>query len=81
MNNLQKYTNSFIEVFQVQADDVSTLKYQCIPAWDSVGHMSLMAHLEETFQIQLDTDDIIDFSSFDVGKEILRKHNVDLTAS
>ena len=40
--------------------------------------MTLMAALEDAFDIMLDTDDIIDFSSFQKGKEILKKYEVEL---
>ena len=40
--------------------------------------MSLMAALEDAFDIMLDTDDIIDFSSFQKGKEILKKYEIEL---
>ena len=50
--------------------------YQCIPAWDSVGHMGMIAALEETLDIMMETDDIIDFSSYTKGKETLSKYNV-----
>jgi acyl carrier protein len=56
---------------------LGTLEYQSIIDWDSIGHMELMATLEEVFGIMMDTDDIIDFSSFEKGKEILGKHNVE----
>lgn len=49
------------------------LEYQSIGDWDSVGHMGLIAALEDAFDIMMDTDDIIDFSSFEKGKEILSK--------
>lgn len=71
MTNLEKYMNAFVEALEISADEVEGLEYQAIPAWDSVGHMSLMATIEDTFDIMLDTDDIIDFSSFEKGKEIL----------
>ena len=35
--------------------------------------MTLMSGLEESFGITLETDDIIDFSSYKKGKEILKK--------
>ena len=38
--------------------------------------MTLMSGLEEAFSITLETDDIIDFSSYNKGKEILRKYKV-----
>jgi hypothetical protein len=38
--------------------------------------MTLMAGLEEGFDITMDIDDIVDFSSFKKGKEILRKYKI-----
>ena len=55
----------------------SGLEYNTIPAWDSVGHMSLIAALEDAFDIMMDTDDIIDLSSYEKGKEILKKYDVE----
>ena len=78
MSNLAKYRQAFQETFMVEREELSDLKYQDIPAWDSVGHMALMAALEEQFPIELDIDDIIDFSSFEYGKEILKKYKVKL---
>lgn len=71
MNNEEKYLNAFVEAFEIDADTAKTLKYQQIPAWDSVGHMGLMAKIEESFDIMMEPDDIIDFSSYEKGKEIL----------
>ena len=73
MSNLEKYNNAFIETFEITEDQLPELKYKSIEAWDSVGHMSLVAALEDAFDIMLDTDDIIDFSSYEKGKEILAK--------
>lgn len=73
MNNLEKYTQVFIETFEVTAEEAKGLKYQDIEAWDSVGHMGLISALEDAFDIMMDTDDIIDFNSFEKGKEILAK--------
>ncbi len=71
MTNLEKYTNAFTESFNVSADEASKLKYQDIPAWDSVGHMGLVAAVEGAFDIMMEADDIIDFSSYEKGKGIL----------
>ena len=71
MNNEEKYVNAFVEAFEIDADTVKSLKYQQIPAWDSVGHMGLMAKIEESFDVMMEPDDIIDFSSYEKGKEIL----------
>ena len=73
MNNLEKYNKAFTETFEITESQLPGLKYQDIAVWDSVGHMSLIAALEDTFDIMMDTDDIIDLSSYEKGKEILAK--------
>ena len=78
MTNLEKYTNAFVEAFSVKPEEAKDLKYQGIDAWDSVGHMTLVSALEDAFDIMMDTDDIIDLSSFEKGKEILKKYDVEV---
>ncbi len=73
MTNLEKYNQAFMDSFEISEDRLPGLKYQDIEAWDSVGHMGLVAALEEAFDIMMDTDDIIDFNSYEKGKEILAK--------
>ncbi|EJO19261.1 hypothetical protein HMPREF1148_0098 [Selenomonas sp. FOBRC6] len=74
MTNLEKYTQAFSDTLGVSKDEVEKLEYQSISAWDSVGHMELVAAIEDVFDIMMDTDDIIDFNSFEKGKEILSKN-------
>lgn len=76
MENLKKYKSVFIESFGINESQLCNLKYQDIPEWDSVGHMGLMASLEETFNIEMEIDDIIDFSSFEKGLEIISKYKI-----
>jgi len=76
MTNLEKYTQAFANTFGISSEQTIGLKYQAITNWDSVGHMSLIAALEEAFDIMMDTADIIDLSSFEKGKEILAKYDV-----
>lgn len=72
MTNLEKYDNAFMEMLSVSKDALNeNLVFESVDTWDSVGHMSLIAALEDAFDIMLETDDIIDFSSYDKGKEIL----------
>lgn len=73
MTNLEKYNSVFVSVLGIDESQLEGLKYQGIPAWDSVGHMNLISAIEESFDIMMDTDDIIDFSSYEKGKEILSK--------
>ena len=70
----EKYNQAFIETLEIMEEQLKGLKYQDIEAWDSVGHMSLIAALEESFDIMMDTDDIIDLSSYEKGKEILQSN-------
>lgn len=77
MKNMEKYTQVFVEMFGKSADEVKNLHYQDIIEWDSVGHMTLVSSLEDTFDIMMETDDIIDFESYEKGIEILKKYNVD----
>ena len=77
MNNLEKYKSVFCESFSISEDVLEgNLEYNSIEAWDSVGHMGMIAELEDKFDIMLDTDDIIDFSSYDRGMEILEKYDI-----
>jgi acyl carrier protein len=78
MNNLEKYNQAFTESFMVEKNQLKDLKYQDVSEWDSIGHMSLIAELEDNFEIELDIDDIIDFSDYEKGKEILKKYNVEI---
>lgn len=78
MNNLEKYAQAFCETFEISADQLAGLQYQQVELWDSVGHMSLVAALEDAFDIMMETDDIIDLSSYEKGQEILsQKYDVD----
>lgn len=77
MNNIEKYNNAFVKGLEISEDKVTeNLNYQDIPEWDSVGHMALIAELEEAFDIMMDTDDIIDFNSYKKGKELLGKYDI-----
>ena len=74
MSNLEKYDKVFINTFSINKEKLKkNIEYNSIKEWDSVGHMSMIANLEEIFEIVFEMDDIIDFSSYKTGKEILKK--------
>ena len=75
-NNLKTYEQIFTETFSVNKDALEKLEYNQIEQWDSIGHMTLISELEDKFGISMETDDIIDFSSFKKGKEILKKYKI-----
>lgn len=74
MTNLEKYNKAFCDSFEITEDKLVGLQYQQIELWDSVGHMTLVANLEDAFDIMMETDDIIDLSSYEKGKIILKEH-------
>ena len=77
MKNKQKYIDIFISSLSIDKKKFNEkLKYNDIPEWDSIAHMTLMSGLEEGFKISINTDDIIDFSSYEVGKKILKKYKI-----
>ena len=79
LSNIEKYQNAFMESFDIEKSMLNEeLKYESIPEWDSVGHMTMISNLEEAFDIVMEMDDIIDFSSFEIGKDILKKYKIDL---
>ena len=79
MENKQKLKNIFKESLSISDEKINdNLKYNEIEEWDSIGHTTLMSAIEEEFKITLETDDIIDFSSFKKGIEILKRYKISL---
>ena len=79
MNNKDNYDQVFIETFSVDKNELNDkLEYNTIEAWDSIGHMQMIAELEDDFEIEFEMDDIIDFSSYNKGVEILAKYGIEV---
>ena len=77
MENKNKYIAIFIKSLSMDKKKFNEkIKYNDVPEWDSIGHMTLMSDLEDGFNISIDTDDIIDFSSFKKGIQILKKYKI-----
>lgn len=76
-HKLETLRRAFRETFGLDPQcAVDDLAYQGLAAWDSVGHMRLVAALETAFDLMLDTDEVIGLSSFAKAKEILGRHLV-----
>jgi acyl carrier protein len=68
----------FVDALELpEGVDVENLKYRDIEQWDSLGHMTLVAAIEEEFGVELETEQVIDLSSFKVGLDMLRGMGVD----
>ena len=77
MSNIEKYKSAFINSLSINKNvNLEKLEYQSITEWDSIGHMTLISELENVFNISIDTDDIVDFSSFKKGQVILKKYKI-----
>ena len=78
MSNKQKYLDIFIESISINDKKFhENIEYNEIPEWDSIGHMTLISDLEDKFKITFEIDDVVDFSSYKKGKEILKKYKID----
>ena len=78
MNNHKTYEDVFCHVFGVDASQLDQLEFGENANWDSVGHMNLIVALEEAFGIQIEGEDILDIISYQKGKEVLKRYNVDI---
>jgi acyl carrier protein len=72
-----KLRRAFASGLQISEASVNeTLQYASTPGWDSVAHMALIANLDSAFDVMLDTDDVLDLSSYPKAREILQKYGV-----
>lgn len=76
---LDKYNQVFAEIFNVSIDQLSdNFDKDSVDNWDSVLQLALVEGMEDTFDIMLDTEDILNFTSYKLGKEILSKYEIEL---
>jgi len=77
MTNIEKYNKAFVDVFAI---DVIVLdenfSKETVGEWDSVHQLNIVANIEESFEIMLEPEDIMTFTSYQVGKEILIKYEI-----
>ncbi|MFJ1762638.1 acyl carrier protein [Amycolatopsis sp. NPDC088138] len=72
MSVAPKLREVFVEALDLEPGvDVENLKYRDLEAWDSVGHMALVAAIEDEFDVEFDTDQVIDMSSFKVAVDMV----------
>lgn len=72
-----KIKNIFCEVLGLSAQEITdTLAYNSCVHWDSLKHLQMVAMMEETFDIEIEMDDIIAMEDYGKVKDILRKYLV-----
>ena len=78
MNNEEKLRLIFTETLEIDESQVTDeLTYNTIPEWDSIAHMALISEIDDAFDTMLDTDDVLDMSTFAKAKEILTKYDIE----
>ncbi|MGE7752384.1 acyl carrier protein [Lysinibacillus fusiformis] len=78
MTNEEKLHGIFAEALGIDINQITEdLAYNTIPEWDSIAHMALIAEIDDQFDTMLDTDDVLDMSTFAKAKEILVKYDVE----
>ena len=70
MSNIDKYNGVFCEIFQVAVENF-------VDTWDSVFQLSLVTQMEDVFDVMLEPEDVMDFKSYNLGKEILAKYGIE----
>ena len=79
MENIEKYNDAFVQVFGAKVENLDdSYGKDMVEEWDSVHQLSLVAQLEEAFDIMFDPEDIMELTSYVNGKEILAKYDVAL---
>lgn len=77
MNNNDKYQSIFMDLFNLREEDLfPDFTFRDNDIWDSLAHLSLISELEETFDVMFDSEDILNYGSFNNGKEILKAYGV-----
>lgn len=79
MSNLEKYNDIFVQVFGADIAQLGdNYSKETVPAWDSVHQLNIISLMEETFDLMLDPEDIMACTSYNAGKEILDKNDIEL---
>ena len=78
MSNIEKLKDAFVEGLEIPVEEVETATMESVEKWDSIGQMSLVAIIEDAFGIEFDPDEVMQFTSFEAGKAILKNHNIEI---
>jgi len=79
MTNIEKYNELFIQNFRVRVEQLnSEFIASDIEQWDSLAHLQLITLLEDAFDILIDADEIMEITSYENGKIVLKKYGVEV---
>lgn len=73
----KKLRQAFVDTLEMRDDtDWAALSYRGVPEWDSVAHMRLVSEIEDVFDIMIETEDVIDMSSYATVRTILGRYGL-----
>ena len=78
MSNIEKLKNAFVEGLEIPVEEVENATMDSVEKWDSIGQMSLVAIIEDVFGFEFEPEEVMQFTSFEAGKSILKNHNIEL---
>lgn len=79
MTNQEKYAAAFVEVFGAAANELNdNFSKETVEGWDSVHQLNIIALLEESFDVMFDPEDIMEFTSYARGRELLAKYGINI---
>ena len=78
MSNIVKLKEAFVEGLEIPMEEVESATMESVDKWDSIGQMSLVAIIEDTFGIEFGPDEVMRFTSFAAGVDILKNHGIEI---
>ncbi|WP_337874352.1 acyl carrier protein [Exiguobacterium sp.] len=79
MSTLEAYNMAFKNGLELEDDVVlEEMKLGESTEWDSIGHMTLIAEIEDAFDVYIDSDEMTEFHSYQSGIALLQRLGVDI---
>lgn len=78
MSNIEKLKEAFVEGLEIPMEEVEAATMESVDKWDSIGQMSLVAIIEDAFGIEFEPDEVMQFTSFAAGLEIMKNHGIEI---
>lgn len=72
MTNLEKLNQIFCEVYGVEESALNeSFVNTDVDTWDSIHQLSMVAAIEEAFDLMMDAEDILEMTSYENVKQLL----------
>lgn len=72
MTNLEKLNQIFCEVYSVEESTLNeNFVNTNVETWDSIHQLSMVAAIEEAFDLMMDAEDILEMTSYENVKQLL----------